>query len=86
MFVAAVLKSRHGYLSLCRGAWRQALFDTRRCRVQAQVRTPPSNWLHEMATCRLFKTKVRTSIRQSTWHSSFFENLASSYPVVLHNL
>ena len=29
-------------------------------RVQAQVRTPPSNWLHEMATCRLFKTKVRT--------------------------
>ena len=55
-------------------------------RVQAPVRTPPSNWLHEMATCRLFNTKVRTSIRQSTLHSSFFENLASSYHVVLLNL
>ena len=38
-------------------------------RVQAPVRTPPSNWLHEMATCRLFKTEGLNPQRRSAEES-----------------
>ena len=47
-FEAEVLKLRHGYLLPL--SWRMVPDSaTHVVWVQAQVRTPPSNWLHEMA-------------------------------------
>ena len=47
VFEAEVLTLRHGYLLQL--SWRMVPGSATRRRVQAQVRTPPSNWLHEMA-------------------------------------